>query len=146
MTEIPPASLAQIVKGKAGGFVLIEDDVCSIAKQLQEIDSSLRLRYSVTGGYFVVYQLLDNGDEHLVTTAAELDARLLGKVRRLASPDYDLAAELDRVDAAAQSAHDHRFSEAVGEVGQQLHHAIRRDLNLNQNHISVPKGIDDGQS
>lgn len=130
MTEIPAASMAQVVRGRGGAFVCIEDDVCSIASQLQEIDSRLRLRYSTSGGYFVVYQLLDDGSEHLVTTCVELDARLVRKIRRLTHESYDLATELDDRDRAYERDLDDRFSQRVGDAAQRLRHAMRSDLGL----------------
>ncbi len=126
--EIAPASLAQIVKGRDGRYIEIEDDVQSVAGELRELDPSLHLRYSESGRYFVVYQKLEDGSEQLVTTAKQLDKRLVKKVRRLVHASYDLAEELERGDAEADREAERRFSEDLGPAAERLRHAVRKDI------------------
>src|SRR4051812_42242161 len=98
LLDITPASMMQVRLGRGGRVVYIDDDVCGIAKQIQEINPDLRLAFNEGGEYFVVYQLVPDG-EHLVTTAMELDARLVERVREISAPDYNLAAELEKHEA-----------------------------------------------
>lgn len=126
--ELEAASLSQIRMGKNGRVVEIDNDVLGIAKQLLEIHPSLRLRYSEAGEYFVVYQILEGGKQHMVTTALELDGRLLDRVREVASEGYDFLSEIERREAKVQADHDHRIREQIGEGGERLAHAIRADM------------------
>src|SRR5690348_13526446 len=104
--EIRPASISMFAKGRNGRLIPIEDDVQGIANALNEIDHHFRLRYSEAGHYFVVYWKGDDepeGDGYLVTTATELDHRLVNRVgevyKRCQERNYSLADELDRLDA-----------------------------------------------
>lgn len=113
-------------------MVTIDDDVGGFAQRLKEIDSSLKLRVSDNTGLFVVYQQLPHGREHLVTTAQELDGRLVRHVAELVHRHrhdrYDFTAELERADREADRAADHAFSEEHGPIAERLHHAIRKDM------------------
>lgn len=127
MTEIVPATLTQVVRGRGGSTILIEDDVCGVAQRLKEIDDSFRLRYNEQGEFFVVYQLTGDG-EKLVTTAQECDARLVERVRRVASDSYDYGAEVTKAEDEADRIKNEQFKEEVGEISERLAHAVREDL------------------
>jgi hypothetical protein len=78
--------------------------------------------------YFVVYQLCDqDGDERLVTTSQTFDQRLVERIRQITHESYDLAGELAREDDRRDRERDHEFSEQVGEIGERLFHAMRKD-------------------
>lgn len=142
--EIQPASLAQVRKGRDGRRVLIEDDVLDIAKRLQEIDDSLKLLWNEYGEYFVVAEVVqtpDGPEERLVTTAQDLDERLLQRVEKITHPSYDFAKEVDRIDKEAEKEKDHRFHEETGEVGERLAHAVRKDLQ-HTGKAFVPKDVE----
>lgn len=124
------ATIDQILHTDAGSLMTVDGDVLDIAKQLHEIDPCLRLRYSGSGGHFVVYELVDNGpgvppDERLVTTAQECDQRILERIRKIRHPDYDFSAELDRLDREREAEVQHNFSEKVGEAGERLHQLLK---------------------
>lgn len=125
--EIQAATIAQLQRGKGGRMVEIDDDVGGIAKRLREIDPGLHLRYSEAGEYFVVY-FVDGEKAELVTTATTCDGRLLQRVERIASDQYDFTGELERLDAQSEADQEHAFREHVGEIGERLAHAIRRDV------------------
>lgn len=127
LCEVPAATLDQVVRGRGGPLVLIENDVGDVARQLQEIHESLRLRYNQQGQFFVVYQLTGDG-EKLVTTAQVLDARLVEHIRRLVHPSYDFGAEVDRLDAENDRRKDYEFDQKVGEIAEELAHAVRTDI------------------
>lgn len=136
---IQAASLAQVRKGRDGRMIAIDNDVLDVAKQLYAFDDSLRLRWSEAGEHFVVYQCV--GDvEKLVLTSRELDPQIIERVRKIAHPSYDFGAELDRIDAEAEKEKEHRFREQVGERGEVLAHALRKDLQA-KNKIIVPRGV-----
>lgn len=128
MFEISPASLAQVVRGRGGVLMEVESDVQDIARRIKEIDSSLHLMFNERTGIFIVYQTLEDGSEHLVTTCTELDARLVERLRKVCSPQYDFAAEVERQDELVDRETERRFREQVGEVGERLAHAIRSDV------------------
>lgn len=132
--EIEPASMAQVHRTKVGRNVGIADDVLGIARQLKEIDSSLRLEYDPGEDFFIVFQrrILPDGSEQdsLVLTAQTLDGRVLNRVREIASPGYDFIADMDRRDDAAERRRRHEFAESVGPVAERLAHALRKDLGL----------------
>jgi hypothetical protein len=140
-----PAKLAQIQQARNGRLVEIDDDVVGVARQLRDIDRSLRLRYcELPDGhddYWLVYRLVEHPDgsaeEQMVTTAMELDARIVKRVQKIAAEDYDLVAELDRLDRESERARDHELHERNGPVAERLWHALRKDLAV-QDRIFVP--------
>lgn len=150
--EIPPtkASLDQVVAGKGGKMICIENDVQGIANALNEIDPHLRLRFSEAGGYFVVYWKPDHEAEgfgELVTTATELDFRLVEHVRKLnwksRQPGYSLADELEAAERERARAADHEFTERHGELYENLAFALRKDKGV-ENRAFVPRDVEDG--
>lgn len=143
--EIAPASVDQLVQSASGRWIAIDADVGSIAVQIREIARDrgidLRLRCSEVTGVFKVVQVIDD-EEQLVTTAQELDGRLVERVRQVTSPSYDLGAELDKIDAAADAEFWGAQREKVEEVGERLAHAIRKDLGEERRQIVLPRGIE----
>ncbi len=135
------ATLTQVRAGQDGRLIEIDRDVLDICKQIQEIEPSLGVDYNETGEYFRVYQTI-RGEKHTVTTATELTPQLVETIRRLAHPSYDLAGELDRIDDQADRDRQHAFKEKVGEVGEQLYHAMRKDLEV-KDRIWLPRSIND---
>lgn len=146
-------------KGRAGQMVPIDDDVQGVANALNDIDPHLKLRYSEAGQYFVVYwsadptqtdediEREDKGETYVITTAQDLDHRLVHKVgeiyKRCQEPGYSLGAELDRIDAADKKAKDAAFTEEHGEMYEQMAYAMRKDLGYNQGRVflkEVPVG------
>lgn len=136
-----PAGLRSFMATSAGPMVPVDDDVLGVARDLRALSSSLCLRYSEAGGYFVVYQRepgpAGRVTEHLVTTAVECDQRLVTRVRKVMHPDYDLAGELTSGAAERKAARDHNRREQLGEFGERAAHALRRDLGAT-NRIFVP--------
>lgn len=126
--EIPAASISQVMRLRDGRMAAIDDDVCGVVKQLQEINPALRVRFSEAAELFVVYQILDNGEEHLVTTTPELDGRLVKRIAEIAAPGYDYGAELDRLDKAAKKRQQDEWDEQTQEALEKLSWAIRHDL------------------
>jgi hypothetical protein len=134
--QIQAASVAQVHKGRDGRMIEVGEDVLNVAKQLRDFDDSLRLRWSEGGEYFVVYQLIDDR-EKLVLTCTDLNPQIVERVRQIARPEYDFAAELDRMDAQAEKDKEHRFHEDLGERGERLAYALRKDLQA-KNRVFVP--------
>jgi hypothetical protein len=129
--RIQPASLAQLQQSASGRWLEIESDVGSVALQLKEIADTLgielHLRLSEVTGIFKVIQVI-GGEEQLVTSAQEADQRLVDRVREVTSPSYDLAEAVEAVERDKQRDFDRVQAEKVGEVGERLAHALRKDL------------------
>jgi hypothetical protein len=136
--EIPHASLAQVKQGRDGRRVLIEDDVLDVARRLRELDPNLMVEWN-EAGFFTISEMLPDGTQQLVTTTTDLNSAVPEYVAKLAKTDY--VAEMDRMDAEAERKKEHRFAEQIGERGELLHHALRKDLSV-QNRVYLPKGID----
>jgi hypothetical protein len=145
--EIPPrkADLAQISRGRHGEMVLIENDVQGVANSLAEIDPHLRLRFSEAGEYFVVYWKPDDepeGNGELVTTALDLDMRIVELVRELywkaKQPGYSFADELAAEQERRQAVEGAKFTEEHGEMFERLAHAMRKDLGYDKGRVFVP--------
>ena len=125
--EIQPASFTQVLRARDGRMVVVDDDVLGVARQLREIDTSLRLRYSEAGNYWVVYQEIEeNGAKrmHLVLTSRELTPAIVKRVQQIAHPSYNAADEADRLDREARKERERKLSEALGDAGERLHHAF----------------------
>jgi hypothetical protein len=125
--QIPAASISQVQRLRDGRLVEISDDVCNVVKDLQALDPNVRVRHSDATGLFVLY-FDKEGDEQLIFTSPFLDQRVVERFRQISEPGYDYAAELDRIDNAAEREHDARMKEKVEEASERLAHAIRTDL------------------
>ncbi len=145
--EIEAASLAQVIRGRDGALVEVDDDVQSIARGLRDIDSHFCLRYSEAGEYFVVYYRPEGepeGNGYVVTTAQELDGRLVDRVRevyhRTVNGSYSYAAELEKADERAEAERQYAFEQKVGDAGERLAHALRKDLGVVSRAV-VPRDV-----
>jgi hypothetical protein len=140
--EIRPASLTQVLRSQRGQRIVVDDDVQNVARDLRAIRGTLVLEFDPVEEIWIVYdrQTLEDGSEQedLVTTSLTCDQRLVQRVREVASPGYDLVAELDKVEARADRAQDEAFREQVGDAGEKLAWALRKDLGV-QNRVAVPK-------
>jgi hypothetical protein len=133
--------MAQVRAGRDGRRYMIEDDVLDVARRIKEIDDSLSLQFNERGEFFVVVQTLEDGEEKLVTTAQELDERLIHHLKHITHRSYDFAKEADRMDAQAEREKDHAFHERVGEAGEVAAHALRKDLGLKGGKAFVSKDV-----
>jgi hypothetical protein len=130
--EIEPSSLQAARRSLRHGMVMVGDDVQGVARDLREIDPSLRLMYDESVPHWVVMQSIHNPDgstsEHLVTTMkGDLDKRIVHRVRQVADPSYDLIGEIEKREAQSDRDNDHRHTEQVGPVAERLLHAMQKD-------------------
>jgi hypothetical protein len=132
--EIQPGRAAQVHNAlRTGHRVVVPDDVKGVARTLKEIDPGLRLSYFPDQELWIIdhVKMLEDGsvEESLVTTCeGELDPRLVERIRQIASPDYDYAAELDRLERDAQRREEALFTEKRGPILEKLAWAFTRDL------------------
>lgn len=126
-------------------MVAVPADPLGVAEALRRIDKTLRLRYAEAGSppYWVVYRVHRNGEpcadddpertEELVLTAQDLDHRIVDRVEFI-HPDgrggYDFVAEVEKQNRDAERRRREKVRESVEEYGDQLAHAIRRDLGV----------------
>lgn len=148
--DIEHADILQVQRGIGGELILIEDDVLDVVRRLKEISPSLHVWFNQQkhpkhgdDGYFVVYELCEDGEERLVTTVKELDNRLVAHFERLAHESWDVLAEMDKMDEKAAKAKEAKFAEQVGEIGERLHHALRKDKQV-KDHIFVDRDLQNG--
>jgi hypothetical protein len=129
--DLEPISLAQYKRAKDGKMILVDSDVGNIVQQIKAVNKDLCVRHSDLGKFFVVfYRNPLNGKERLVTTAKDLDGRLLNRIKKLNSGEYNYLAELAKLDAQADAAKEERLKEQMGEAAERLAHAIRKDLGV----------------
>ncbi len=132
--KIQPATLDQVAIGRNGKRIAIDADVGSVAQQLQQIDSNLELYFNEDGGYYEVRcKHPVSGKPYLVLTAQELDGRIIDRMHQIRDPQYNFAKELEADEAAMKKELEHKRKEQVGEVGERLAHAIRKDLHIKTN-------------
>jgi hypothetical protein len=138
---IEPASLTQVITGARGEAIVIPDDAGNVARDLRALDPTLRVRYSVRGGHYVIYQQIEEPGgrvvEHFVTTAMQLDQRIVRRVEALVQPDHDAGAALEATLREKRARRADAFRERVAGHGDQLAHALRRDLGV-RDRIAVP--------
>jgi hypothetical protein len=131
--EIEPAGLMQVTRTERGKLVAITDDVQGVARDLRDFDRGLKLWFNPDQDYYVVYHVtMRDGEvkEDLVLTARELDPRVVQRVKQIAGTEYDFVKEMEQMDAAAERARQHAFSEQLGPRAERLAHAIRKDLGM----------------
>ena len=145
--EIEPvrADISQVIRAKDGQMIEIESDVNNVAADLAALDHHFRVRWSEAGEYFVVYWRPDGsdlGDGYLVTTAQELDQRVVKLVSEIHykvrnDVNYSLSEEIEANHDKADAERDRLFTERAGEHYERLAHALRKDRGV-QNRIYVP--------
>src|SRR5688572_22380120 len=145
--EIRPAPFPNVQRGRRGRVVFVDDDALGIAKELEGIQlpegyGSLRLGWNEFGEYFVVIQVMPNGEERLVTIwdpslNGTPDYRLIQRVRKVIHPSYDIARELDKIDEQAKREADYSFSQKLQAKAEFVAHAVRKDIGA-KNKIYVP--------
>jgi hypothetical protein len=135
------ASLIQVKTGRGGRMVNIESDVFDTAKRLHEIDRSLGVDWNDTAGYFRVTQTLQDGSKHVVLTCLELTPAVIQEVAKTVHPSYNLAAEIEKAEAQEEREFQHAQSEKIGDIGERLYSAMRKDLGV-KSRIVLPRGVD----
>lgn len=138
--DIERADLVSVQRGIKGELIAIEDDVLDVVRRLREIHGGLNVRWNERGEYFVIYELCDDGRERLVTTVKELDPRLIRHFEMLASESWDAVAEMEKMDDQAERDKKQAFAEKMGESGERLHHAIRKDYEV-KDRIFLPEDV-----
>jgi hypothetical protein len=126
--EIEPGSVAQVKRALSGRLVFVPDDVCNVVRDLQRIDRRFRVQAAEDLSLYIVFLEESDGSQQLVTNARHLDQRLVKRIQEIADERYDFVAELDRVEAAADRAFEARQREQIGDLGERLAHALRKDL------------------
>lgn len=130
--EIRPGSVAQVMATDRGKRVQVADDVQGVANALLEISDELRLYYHSDEAFWAVEQHTPQADgstkESLVTTALDLDHRIVARCKEVCAPGYDLAAEIERREARVQADQDHARREAIGPHAERLAFALQQDL------------------
>jgi hypothetical protein len=144
--EVEPVALDVVQKSLTGDFVLVNHDVDNVAQDLLLIDPNLRLRYSQLGEYWVVfYRDPDTGKEELKFTAKERDRRIVEHAKKLNSPDYNYAEEVERLDREADKAKQEKLNELYADQAERLAHSIRKDYGIqkdsNRSSKSWGKGL-----
>lgn len=137
--QIPHASILQFRTGRDGKRVVVDSDVLDIAKQIRAI-GPLDVVWNEYGEYYTIIEHCADGRERLVTTTTELDQRVVDRLMMISHTDYDYKKEMDRMDKEADKAKDHRFNEEIGEHGEKLRHALRKDLQV-QSTVYVPRKV-----
>jgi hypothetical protein len=143
--DIKPGDVQQVHRALASGrMVAVDRGPHDVATKLHAISDELRLHYDPHGDLWVVTQHRSNPDgsvsEHLVTTARVCDDRLVARVAQVASPGYDLAAELERSERQADAAHQARQGERIGDASERLAHALRKDFGV-QRRAFIPRAF-----
>jgi hypothetical protein len=128
--QIQPASFDQLVRAKDGRLVGISDDVGGVAQQLREIDPGFRLAYSEAEDITIVSHDDGDSEELKFTAKGTPDHRIVQRAREIASPGYDFLADLEATDRAAEKARYDQFREKVGDAGERLAYALRKDLHV----------------
>lgn len=126
-------------------MVQIDHEVAGIARELSEIDSHIRLRFSEAGGYYAVYFQPDDGNEYLIFTAQDLDERIVQKMReihhRCLQPGYSFAGELETVEAKNKAKQERKRYERDGELHERLAHALRAQAGYDKRRIFIKEGV-----
>jgi hypothetical protein len=131
--DIQPGTVQQVHRALASGkMIAVDRGPHDVATKLREISDELSLHFDPYQDLWVVVQRRHKPDgsveEGLVTSATVCDERLVARVREVASPGYDLAAEIERSERDAEKAHEDQRREVLGDASEKLAFALSRDL------------------
>jgi hypothetical protein len=141
--DVEPANVNQIRAAAGGRFVEIHRDVGGVVDALKQIDPGFGVRFPLDAAdpYWHVYHSSEDGRSTELVLSAQahqnasgvwegLDMRVIERVMRIGSEDYDFAREVERRNQAARRAEEQRTSEQIREKGELVAHAIRKDLGV----------------
>jgi hypothetical protein len=145
--EPPRASLGQLQLTNKLEMVPVEKDVLGVVERLRSIDPGLKMFYDMGQEIFVLYHegLNEQGHvvEQLVGAYKELDQRIVTLIERIDAQGrgrVNLADELEKLEREKDRAQRHEQMEKVGALGEELRHALRRDLGLGGSQAYMSKG------
>jgi hypothetical protein len=137
--QIQPAHVDQVRRGVHGRLVEISADVGGVADELRKIDPGLKVRFAEAADppiWVVYHESEDRRTTHLVTTAQAyqgqtgvwmgLDQRIVDRIRKISSSDYDYAKELERQQKQKKAEHRAKFEEQVSDKTAEAYWKIRR--------------------
>lgn len=145
--EPPRASLGELQLTNRLQMVRVEPDVLGVVESLRSIDPGLRLMYDKGQSIYVLYH--DGFNEHgqrveqFVGAYKELDQRIVNLIRRIDAQGRgrtDLSRELDRLEEEKDRVHDAEMAERFGGMGEQLRHALRKDLGATGSSVQMGGG------
>lgn len=133
--ELEPIALQQLHRGAKGNMIEVDADVLNVVKDIKQIDTTLHVRWSQAGEYFVIYCREPHdppGRGYSVLHTPILDQRVVELLQKAAweqrQEGYSLADVLDKKDKEADKAQEYKFSQQIGERAEQLAYALRHDL------------------
>lgn len=136
MYEVRPASLSQVLRGRDGRMIVIDDDVCNIVADLQRIDPRFRVSYVPDGHCYWVWLAIQDKDgrpaRHFVSSVNgdAFDRRVVAMAERITHESYDVAADMERVQREAERLAAEKRRRPIEENADRLHWAMRRDLRV----------------
>jgi hypothetical protein len=146
--EPPRASLGQLQLTNKLEMVPVENDVLGVVSRLKSIDPGLKMFYDFGQEIFVLYHEGLNEQGHVVDSLVgaykELDQRIVSLIERIDAQGrgrHVLSAELEKLERQRDAEKRHEQLERVGELGEQLHHALRKDLGFGGSQAYFTNGL-----
>lgn len=138
--EIQPASLDQVMLASNGKRINITSDVGDVVKDLKAIDSNYEVHaveYFDNGQLSAYFEIRcfnpTHGKSYLVTTATELDQRIVNRIKEIRDPSYNYADELEKAEQENKDKLEVERKEQIGDIGERLAHAMRKDKGIKKN-------------
>lgn len=138
-----------------GGLQTVDDDVLNIVRRIRDISDRVTVYWNDQKGCFTLTETsLDGSTERLVFEVAELDERVLTRLRgadhwqgnetpeHVRPDEEDYVSELDRAQAAIDAAIDVRAREEREEILHEVASYADLDGKGTRATILVPRGID----
>jgi hypothetical protein len=150
--EIEPAHINQVMMD-GGQFVEIGADVGMVADDLRRIDPSLRvrLRVDVPQPFFAIYGEEQNGRQYLIFTVNAhqnrsgtwegLDQRVVRRIERIGSDDYNFADEIQNRNLAAAAARRQLQLDQIEALNYDGYRRLREMVGRNCAHMSVSRDL-----
>lgn len=137
ITELEPASFEQIKEPQPGDWVVVEQDVGELVKELREIDPRLRVQHNRRTEVFALYTVEDTPEgekQHLVNTFKKFDKRVVNRIRQIYSVEYDFIKEGEDLEKAKDKAFEVEWEEKVQARSEELAYVLRRAFGFDKDH------------
>ena len=130
--DVPLATHDQVVQA-GDDYFIIDAATCSMAKEINDIDNRLFIKYNRRQDFFVLFAKEETREglvEYYVKSFTKLDPRIVERVKEISDPSYDFIKEGEQLEKEWDKEKMYAIEQRIGDTADRLAHALRKDLGV----------------